>query len=75
MLGYIYADRYEQLRSRQDSGPWKQTLKAASEFSGRPNGLQSLFDKIYERGDDRTLMRSYGISNLAKVHSLTRSND
>ncbi len=48
MLGYIYADRYEQLQARESSGPWTRTLKAAKEFPELEERLQ----RLHERGED-----------------------
>ncbi|MCC6953871.1 MAG: glycosyltransferase, partial [Deltaproteobacteria bacterium] len=51
MLGVIYADRYEQLAERSEAGPWRQTLKAASEYPE----LQRRLDTLFERGQDPKL--------------------
>src|SRR5262249_49096745 len=48
MLGYIYADRYEQLQSRGNSGPWSRTLESAKEYPQLEKRLRAL----YERGED-----------------------
>ena len=51
MLGYIYADRYEQLRSRISASPWAQTLESAKPYEE----LRSKLEVVYERGEEPTL--------------------
>lgn len=48
MLGHIYADRYEDLKSRSQANPWNKTLKAAKKYPE----LYKRLEKVYNRGDD-----------------------
>lgn len=48
MLGYIYADRFEELKRKEGASPWKRTLAAAKEFSDLHERLLS----VYDRGED-----------------------
>lgn len=50
MLGYIYADRFEELRAKLESrdNPWQATIKEAEEFPELQKRLQAAF----ERGDE-----------------------
>lgn len=50
MLEIIYAERFEQLKARENSGPWHVTLNAAAEHPELAQHLQ----KVFERGDDPT---------------------
>ncbi len=51
MLGYIYADKYEQLKSRAEGGMWSKTLQAAKPHPE----LHSRFQEVYERGEEPIL--------------------
>lgn len=48
MLGHIYADRYEELKTRAQASPWNKTLKAAKKYPE----LYKRLEKVYNRGDD-----------------------
>jgi spore maturation protein CgeB len=48
MLGYIYADRFEELKGREAASPWKRTLAAAKEFPDLHERLLC----VYDRGED-----------------------
>jgi spore maturation protein CgeB len=50
MLEYIYADRYEQLKSTEHSGAWAITLREAKQFPE----LEARLRTVYERGEDPT---------------------
>ena len=51
MLEYIYADRFEQLKARENTGHWHQTLQAAKEFPE----LEAKLRAAFERGDEPSL--------------------
>ena len=51
MLGMIYADRYEQLKTRLSESPWERTLRASEEFPE----LHDRFDTVYARGGEPKL--------------------
>jgi len=51
MLGFIYADRYEQLSARAKEGPWPKTLESAERFPELHTRLRNCF----ERGEDPKL--------------------
>ncbi len=51
MLGHIYADRYEDLRSRAQSDPWVKTLSAANKYPD----LHKRLEKLYARGDEASM--------------------
>ena len=51
MLEYIYMDRYDQIKSREESNPWKHTLEAAKDLPALLPRLQ----KASARGDDAVL--------------------
>ncbi len=51
MLEHIYADRYDQLKNRIQSGPWPRTLDLAEPYPD----LHEMFTKVYERGSEPQL--------------------
>jgi spore maturation protein CgeB len=51
MLSAIYADRFEQLKSRQGESPWSRTLARAAQHPE----LQQLLDQVYQRGEEPAL--------------------
>ena len=51
MLDYIYADRYDQLVSRQAQNPWPETLKKAKPFSE----LHQRLETVKSRGEQPQL--------------------
>lgn len=51
MLGYIYADRFQQLRERYQASAWPRALKSAEKFPELSSRLQS----VYQRGLDPSI--------------------
>jgi len=51
MLEYIYADCYERLKSRSQSGQWYSTMQAAKEFPE----LEASLKRIQDRGEEPQL--------------------
>jgi spore maturation protein CgeB len=51
MLGAIYADRYQEIRSRIESSPWEVMLREAQGL----DELQNRMHRAYEAGDEPTL--------------------
>jgi spore maturation protein CgeB len=51
MLSHIYSERYDQLKSRLQRGPWQETLRAAEPYPE----LASRFKRVFERGDEPKL--------------------
>ena len=53
MLGYIYADNYERLKSRDNSSNWAHVLKGAEEHPE----LSDRFNRVFRRGEEPKLER------------------
>lgn len=51
MLGYIYADRFDELSARLQQGPWRKTLEASASYPE----LHQRFSALFERGDEPNL--------------------
>ncbi len=51
MLGFIYAERYDELKNKFQAGPWNSTLRAAEPHPELRNRFQHAFD----RGDEPKL--------------------
>ncbi|MCB0345921.1 MAG: glycosyltransferase [Bdellovibrionales bacterium] len=62
MLGYIYADRSEYLRSRVSEGPWPKTLAAAEKYPE----LKERLEKVYQRGEEPKLEQLVADIQLGK---------
>jgi hypothetical protein len=48
MLGYIYADKFEELKARAQASPWSKTLTAAKKYPE----IQKRLEAVYNRGED-----------------------
>jgi len=48
MLGHIYADRYEELKAKEQQSPWSRTLAAAKKYPE----VEARLRAVFERGDD-----------------------
>lgn len=53
MLGYIYADHYDKLKSKADASPWSSALRRAQKYPE----LKERFERIYRRGEELNLER------------------
>lgn len=62
MLEHILSDRYDQLKSKMDQGPWPRTLKAA----GTEPELKPLLEGVFEAGEEPTLDSLVGKIQLGK---------
>lgn len=51
MLGYIYADRFDELQAKEKEGPWLRTLSRATSHPELKSRLQT----VYERGEEPRL--------------------